>query len=325
MKRTTTPTHTRAFTRAPTRRICACLFLAMALLALTSCGDEPALTPSSRANVNPGAPVIKIGSKNFVEQYILGEMYALLLENAGYDVERKFNLGDTSATHAALERAEIDLYPEYTGTGLVTVLKQPTNSDSQAVYNAVAQGYKDRFKLIWLAPSPMNNALCIAITRKVAQQYGITTISQFVQQASNFLLVGPPDFNTREDGMPGLLRVYGPFTLKEFREVEPDKRYQVVADAQADAVVAFSTDGGIAQLGMIPLHDDKGLFPPYNVAPVVRQELVELQPKIADVLNALPSHLTDTAMQQLNYEVSGQGKPFAEVARRFLAKVGLIS
>jgi osmoprotectant transport system substrate-binding protein len=316
MKRTTIST--------PKLHFRVCLLLVMALLALTGCGDEPAPTPSSRENVNPGAPIIKIGSKNFGEQYLIAEMYTLLLENAGYDVVRKFNLGDTAATHAALARAEIDLYPEYTGAGLFTVLKQPTNGDSQAVYNAVAQGYKDRFKLIWLAPSPMSNAQCIAITRKISEQYGITTLSQFVQQAVNLVLVGPPDFKTREDGMPGLLRVYGSFTLKAYREVEPDKRYAVLADEGADAVVAFSTDSGLAQLGLIALHDDKGLFPPYNVAPVVRQELVELQPKIADVLNALAPHLTDTSMQQLNYEVSGQSKPFAEVARRFLVKVGLM-
>ncbi len=255
---------------------------------------------------------------------MIGEMYALLLENAGFNVERKFNLGDTAATHTALERGEIDLYPEYTGTGLVAVLKQPVNNNADTVFNAVAQGYKTQFNLVWLEPSPMNNTQAIAITRKASQQYGITTLSQFVQQAGNMLMVGPPDFKTRADGMPGLVQVYGPFTLKEYREAEPDKRYEVMASEQADATVAFSTDGGIAQFGLVLLKDDKGLFPPYNVAPVVRQQVLDAYPKIKPALNVLAAQLTDNAMQQLNYEVSGQQKPFAEVARRFLQKVALI-
>jgi osmoprotectant transport system substrate-binding protein len=301
------------------------LFFAIALLALVSCGSPPEPTPTvASVMAHPGAPIIKIGTKNFVEQYIIGEMYALLLENAGFNAERKFNLGDTPVAQAALERGDIDLYPEYTGTGLVTVLKQPVSSDAGAVFKAVAQGYKEKFNLVWLDPSPMNNTQAVAITRNASQQYGVTTLSQFVQQAGNMLMVGPPEFKTRDDGMPGLVRVYGAFTLKEYREVEPDKRYGMLGEEQADATVAFSTDGGIAQFGLVVLKDDKGLFPPYNVAPVVRQQILDANPKVKAVLNSLAAHLTDHAMQQLNYEVSGQQKPFADVARRFLQKVGLI-
>ena len=157
-----------------------------------------------------------------------------------------------------------------------------------------------------------------------SEKYGITTVSQFVAQASNLVLVGPPEFKTRDDGMTGLIRIYGAFTLKEYRETDPDKRYSTLAAGQADATVAFSTDGGIAQFGLIVLQDDKGLFPPYNVAPVVRQQVLDANPKIVTILNVLAPKLTDTAMQQLNYEVMGQQKPYAEVARAFLKHEGLI-
>ena len=299
--------------------------LVVASFVLGGCANGPDQTPTpAQSLANPGAPVIKIGSKNFAEQYIIGEMYALLLENAGFNTERKFDLGDTTLAHAALLSGSIDLYPEYTGTGLVGVLKQPVISDPQAVFQSVSQGYKQNFNLVWLQPSPMNNMQAIAITRQSSEKYSVTTLSQFVAQASNLVLVGPPEFKTRDDGMIGLTRVYGAFTLKEYRETELDKRYSALADGQADATVAFSTDGGIAQFGLIVLQDDKGLFPPYNVAPVVRQQTLDANPKLAAALNVLASKLTDTAMQQLNYEVMGQQKPYAEVARAFLKHEGLI-
>ncbi len=268
--------------------------------------------------------VIRVASKDFTEQFILGEMYAQLLEANGFKVERKLNLGGTPIAQKALESNEIDLYPEYTGTGLLTVLKLPVNTDPMAVYNTVKSEYASRFNLVWLDPAPMNNTQAVAMKRTKAQELGIETISDLVAQASTLVMVGPPEFQEREDGLPGMRQVYGDFNFKEYKSVDPGLRYQAINEGQADVTVAFGTDGEIAAFDLIVLRDDKGLWPPYQVAPVIRKEVLDANPKIAEILNGLAPLLTDEVMQQLNFEVSGKQREPADVAREFLNQQGLI-
>jgi osmoprotectant transport system substrate-binding protein len=271
-----------------------------------------------------GQATIRVGSKDFTEEFILGEIYAQLLENAGFKVERKLNLGGTPVAQQALLNKEIDLYPEYTGTALVTVLKLPVDSDAQRVYQTVSQQYKDQFKLIWLDPAPMNDTQALAMTSQRAGQLGIKTISDMVAHAGELVMAGPPEFQDREDGLPGLKRVYGNFTLKEYKSIDPGLRYQALTSGQADVVVAFSTDGEISAYKLVVLEDDKHLFPPYQVAPVVRQDVLDANPGIATALNAVAPKLTNDVMSQLNYEVTGNKKEPAQVAHDFLLQQGLI-
>jgi osmoprotectant transport system substrate-binding protein len=270
------------------------------------------------------AQTIRVGSKDFTEQFILGEMYALVLENAGFKVARKLNLGGTPVAQQALTTNQIDLYPEYTGTGLLTVLKLPVNTDSRQVFDAVAKGYQDKFKLVWLDPAPMNNTQALAMTRAGAAKYGIATLSDLAAKAGELTMIGPPEFQEREDGLPGIKKAYGNFTLKEYKAVDPGLRYKGLVDGQADVTVAFGTDGEIAAFDLVLLKDDKGLFPPYQVAPVVRQQTLDESPKVRDALNALAPRLTDAVMQRLNYEVSGKKREPADVAKEFLQQQGLI-
>jgi osmoprotectant transport system substrate-binding protein len=270
------------------------------------------------------ATTIRVGSKDFTEQFIIGEMYALVLENAGFQVERKLNLGGTPVAQAALESNQIDLYPEYTGTGLLTVLKLPANSDQEAVYQSVSDGYKEQFNLVWLEPSPMNNTQALAMTQEGSDSLGVKTFSDMAAKASELVMIGPPEFEAREDGLPGIKEAYGDFELAEYKAVDPGLRYQALVDGEADVAVAFGTDGEIAAFDLVLLEDDKQFFPPYQVAPVVRQEALDANPGIADALNALAPVLTDEVMQQLNYEVSGNQREPAEVAREFLTQEGLI-
>ncbi|XPM57342.1 MAG: glycine betaine ABC transporter substrate-binding protein [Leptolyngbya sp. IPPAS B-1204] len=137
-------------------------------------------------------------------------------------------------------------------------------------------------------------------------------------------MVGPPEFEVREDGLPGIKAKYGNFELKEYKAVDPGLRYKALTDGEADVTVAFGTDGEIAAFKLVVLEDDKQLFPPYQVAPVVRQQTLEANPKIADALNAIAPRLTDATMQKLNYEVSGNKREPAEVAKDFLTQEGLI-
>jgi osmoprotectant transport system substrate-binding protein len=292
--------------------------LALLLPLLVACGTAEG--GSGGANTAP----VKIGTKNFPEQLILGEMYALLLEEEGIKVERKFNLAGTPVLHEGLKTGEIDLYPEYTGTGLLTVLKLPTETDRQKVYDTVSREYKSQFNLVWLDPAPMNNTQALAMTRDGSARFGITTISQMAAKASELRMIGPPEFAEREDGLPGIKKAYGDFTLKQYIPVDPGLKYKGLVDGQADVAVAFGTDGEISAFNLVVLEDDKNLFPPYPVAPVVRQQTLDANPKLKDQLNKLAPKLTDDTMRRLNNEVSGNQKEPAAVAKDFLTQEGLI-
>ncbi|MBO1349483.1 MAG: quaternary ammonium transporter [Hormoscilla sp. GUM202] len=268
---------------------------------------------------------IKVGSKDFTEQFILGQMYAIILEEQGFKVERKLNLGSTPVLQAGLKSGEIDLYPEYTGTALVAVLKRPPSSDGKQVFDRVAKAYKEKYNLVWLEPAPMNNTTALAMTKKDAEKLGIKNISDMIAKADKLILLGPPAFKTREDALPGLKRVYGDFELKEFKPIDSGLRYKGLMNGEGNVVVAFGTDGEISAFNLVVLEDDKKLFPIYQVAPVVRQETLEKYPSIRDALNAIAPLLTDEVMQRLNYEVSGKQREPADVAREFLMQAGMLT
>ena len=297
------------------------LFVLLLLTVLT------ALTVIACSGGNTGSEeggAIKVGSKDFTEEFILGEMYALVLENSGLKVERKLNLGGTPVAQAGLQSGQIDLYPEYTGTGLLTVLKLPANSDRKQVFETVSKAYKEKFNLVWLDPAPMNNTQALAMTQEGAKKYSIKTISDMVAKANQLTMLGTPEFEAREDGLPGLKKVYGNFDFKKFIPADPGLRYQALTKGEVDVVEAFGTDGQISAFNLIVLKDDKGLFPPYQVAPIVRQEALDANPNIRDTLNALAPKLTDDTMRRLNYEVDGKQREPAEVAKEFLTAEGLL-
>jgi osmoprotectant transport system substrate-binding protein len=297
-------------TRRSFRRSLWALAGSVLLILLASCGGQ------SRA--------VRVGSKDFTEEFIVGNMYALLLEANGIPVERKLNLGGTPVLQQALVSDQVDLYPEYTGTGLLTVLKLPTNTDRQQVFNAVKDGYKKQFNLVWLNPAPMNDTQALAMKKDVAAKLGIKTISDMAAKAGDLTMIGPPEFEQREDGLPGIQKAYGNFQIKKYIAVDPGLRYEGLVNGQADVVVAFGTDGQIAAYDLLILQDDKGLFPPYQIAPVVRQQALDANPKIADVLNTLAPLLDDATIQRLNFEVDGKKREPADVAKEFLQQKGLV-
>lgn len=270
------------------------------------------------------AKPVRVGSKDFTEEFIIGNMYALLLEDKGIPVERKLNLGGTPILQEALLSDQVDLYPEYTGTGLLTVLKLPSSTNRDQVFNTVRDEYKKQFNLVWLDPAPMNNTQALAMKKDVAAARGIKTISDMAAQASELTMIGPPEFEQREDGLPGIQKAYGNFKLKQYIAVDPGLRYEGLMNGQADVVVAFGTDGQIAANDLLVLQDDKGLFPPYQIAPVVRQQALDANPRIAEILNKLAPLLTDATMRRLNYEVDGKKREPADVAKEFLQQNELI-
>ena len=291
-----------------------------------------------------GGEPVAIGSKDFTEQLILGEMYALVLENAGITVERRLNLGGSAVAHEALVNGEIDLYPEYTGTGLTAILglsieslqagstpaagatasPMAGGSIDDLVYQTVADEYKTQFDLVWLDQVPFNNTQALAVKRAFSEERGVTTISQLAAIAGELKIVAPSDFVDRPDGLLGLQEFYG-MEFGDVVSVAPGIRYEALEQGQADVVLAFGTDGQVSGLDLVLLEDDLGLWPPYHVAPVVRQETLDANPELAATLNAIAPLLTDETMSALNYQVDGPDKAQpADVASAFLRENGLL-
>lgn len=292
---------------------------------LAACGDddEATATPGAAGSGNGGT--VAVGSKNFTEQLILGEMYAQLLEARGFTVERRLNLGGTAIAHQALLSGEIDLYPEYTGTGLLAILERETMTDSDEVFQVVSDEYREQFDLIWLDQAPMNNTQALAVKRSFSEEHGLTTISQMVAMASDLRLAAVPDFEEREDGMVGLRQAYGDFSFREIIVLDPGLKYQAFLNDEAEVVLAFGTDGQIQGYDLVVLEDDAGLWPPYHVAPVVRQETLDANPELAGILNELAPLLTGDAMAGLNWQVDGpDAREPEDVAREFLEEHGLL-
>jgi osmoprotectant transport system substrate-binding protein len=290
------------------------------VLVLTACGQ---------ANQGGNASnTISVGSKDFTEAILVAEMHAQLLEHAGLTVERKLNLGGTPVAHQALLSGDIDMYPEYTSTGLQEVLKvTELPKDPQVILETVKAGYEQQFQVTWLDPAPFNNSNTFATTRAIAEQYGLQTYSDLVAQAPNLRLGGPAELPERED-TKGLEQAYGPFisAFKEFKQLGTGGlRYDALKNGEVEVIVAFGTDGRIEGDDLIVLQDDKQFFPIYNIAPVVRQETLQQYPQIADALNKLAPLLTDAVMSGLNYQVDGPDKREpADVARAFLQQQGLL-
>jgi osmoprotectant transport system substrate-binding protein len=297
---------------------------------LAAC-SAPAQTTQPTAAPQPApaeAAPVRIGSKNFTEAILVAEMYALALEDAGIRVERKFNLGATPVAHTALVNGEIDLYPEYTSTGLLEVLKQAPIADAKGILEAVRKGYEEQFKLTWLEPSPFNNTNALAMTRQRAEELGIRTYSDLVARSGELKLGGPPEFPERED-TKGLMAAYGfdpKFIGDNFVQLDTGAlRYEALTKGDIDVVVAFGTDGQINGLGLALLEDDKNYYPIYQIAPVVRQDTLAANPAIAETLNKLAPLLTNDVMSGLNWQVDGpEKKEIADVARTFLQQQGFI-
>ena len=266
----------------------------------------------------------RVGSKNFTEQYVLGEIYAAALEGAGIKVERKINLGGTLIAHKALTSNEVDMYPEYTGTALLAVLKGQVSSDANAVYNQVKAFYEKEFQVTWLQPSGINNGYAMLVRQETAAQHKLKTLSD-LGPASKLLVIGAgPEFGDRPDGLPGLKRVYN-IEFKEFKQFAVfSLKYDALANKQVDLINGFSTDWPIAANKYVVLEDDKHLFPPYYLAPAVRMDALKAHPKAAAVLNRVSALLNNATMQSLNADVEVKKEEPKDVAKKFLKSKGVI-
>jgi osmoprotectant transport system substrate-binding protein len=270
------------------------------------------------------AETIKVGSKNFTEQYILAEMYAAVLENAGFTVERKINLGGTLIAHQALVSGEIDLYPEYTGTALSAVVKGEMSTDADKVYTQVKDFYAKQFNLTWLKPTGINNGYVIVVRQETAEANNLKSLSDLAKVSKTLVFGGGAEFPDRADGLPGLKRVYDA-EFKEFKQfAKLGLRYDALEQKDIDVANGAATDWQIGSKNLVPLADDKGLFPPYYVAPVVRQDVLKDNPKVAEILEAVGTHLDNDKMRVLNAKVETDQEEAKDVAVDFLKESGLL-
>ena len=269
---------------------------------------------------------VRIATKNFTEQLILGEIMAQLIETkTKLNVVRNFNLGTSNICHQALLNNQIDIYPEYTGTAYLVVLHKPYHqSDAKIIYDAVKQNYAKQFNLIWMPTFGFNNTQALAIREAYAEQQKIKSISDLLSVSDQLTIGAPAEFIQRPDALPGLIKTYH-IQFKSIEQFQPGLLYAAIDHHNVDVIMAFSTDGKLLQYHLRLLEDDKHLFPPYDAAPVVRAELLHKHPELVPVLQSLSGKIDGKKMQEMNYEVDLQKRTPAEVARAFLVDAGLVS
>ncbi|MBX6316487.1 MAG: glycine/betaine ABC transporter substrate-binding protein, partial [Isosphaeraceae bacterium] len=270
---------------------------------------------------------IVIGSKDSAEPMILGHMLADLVEtHTSLRVDRRLGLGGTLVCYQALRAPSggIDAYVEYTGTALLTILKEPFDSDPQRVLRRVRRLCQQRDRIECLDPLGFENTFALVLRRDAAERLGIKRISDLRRYQDELRLGFGPEFGRRPDGFPGLMRAYGlRFSLPP-REMDRNLLYEAVARGSIDVAVGDSTDGRIATLDLVRLEDDQHFFPPYEAVPLVRGSLLERHPGLRETLNRLAGQIDTETMQRLNFEVDGRKRSPREVAREYLAARGLL-
>ena len=294
------------------------LITGLLLSTVAGCGGSSPTASSGRDGT------LTIGSKNFTENIIMAEIMAQTVEaNTSLKVERKLNLGGTLICWEGLKKGELDMYPDYTGTGLMAILKREVITDPDEVYNIVQQEYNKQFKIKWLKPVGFNNTYATAVTKEFAKKHALNTTSDLKAHAGDLVFCAEQEFFNRNDGFQGFCQAYG-LKFKDTKAMDIGLKYKAVADGKVDVIDAFSTDGELVSYKMKVLEDDQNFFPPYYCAPVVRMDTLEKHPELEDVLNKLAGKISDEDMQQMNYKVKEKGLNPADVAAEFLKAKGIV-
>jgi len=265
-------------------------------------------------------PHIIVGSKNFTEQVMLGEIVAQQIERRlGVEVERKLDLGGTLLAHEALRGGSIDLYPEYTGTALTAVLKQPIVRDAKTAFANVSAGYRP-WGIEWLPPLGFNDSFAMVVRSDMAREQGLKTLSDAARRAKPWHLGVGYEFTQRPDGLDGLVKRYGLRLDGTPVEMDLGLLYPALRSQKIEMAAANATDGMLAHPEFTVLEDDLGYFPPYECAIAVRDDALRRFPRLKETLSELSGSISDVSMRSMNELVDVEHKPVAEVARDFLDK-----
>ena len=269
------------------------------------------------SEVQQSSTTIRVGSKDFTENLVIAEIYALALEDNGYTVKRVSNIS-SSLIHNSIVNDEIDLYPEYTGTGLLSVLGEDMETDPEKVYKTVKKEYEEQFNLTWLDYASANDSQGLVIRTEVANSLNIKTISDLQAHASELRFASQGEFDEREDGLPGLEKTYGTFNWQSSKVYDNSLKYSVLENDEADVIPAYTTEGQLVNTDKFTLlEDDKQFWPPYNLAPVVRDNILDDNPDIKTILNNISAKLDTETVTELNAKVDVDGQEYTDVAKEY--------
>ena len=301
------------------------LTLRIGILLVATMTTGSAATPTLGAQQPQNRPVI-VASKPFGESYLLAEMFSQLLESRGFSVDRKPGLGATEIAFGALRTNAIDVYPEYTGTGLIAILHDTLPDslvvDPRAVFAHVARRFAELYHVRWLPPLGFQNTYAIAVTRSTASRYHLRTLSDLARESPHLTAGFTADFIGRSDGLVGLSRIYG-LRPRAVRPLAPAVKYQALASGAVDVIDGYSTDGLLARYDLVTLIDDKHFFPPYEAAALVSSRLDKQVPGTIAALTLLSGRLDENRMRQLNRRVEVDGEDIRQVAGDELSALGL--
>lgn len=305
------------------RAFLAMAIFAAALVALGSSARTQVIEPPIAASRR--APII-VASKPFGESYLLAEMFAQLLESRGMVVDRRMGLGQTEIAMQALRSGAIDVYPEYTGTGLLAVLHDSLSdslaSDPRRVFAHVAREFASRYRLRWLPPLGFQNSYAIAVRRETAAQYHLRTLSDLARESRHLVAGFTADFIGRPDGLAGLARAYG-VRPRAVRPLAPAVKYQALATGAVDVIDGYSTDGLLSKYNLVTLVDDKHFFPPYEAAALAGTRLWRERPDAIAALTMLSGMLDESRMRVLNRRIEVDGEDVKRVAADALRDLAL--
>jgi osmoprotectant transport system permease protein len=268
-------------------------------------------------------PII-VASKPFAESYLLAEMFAQLLEARGFRVDRRAGLGATEIAFGALRSGAIDVYPEYTGTGLLAIMREQPEHDARAVYRRVATAFPERFDVYWLPPLGFENTYAIAVRQETAARHGLRTLTDLSSVAPGLTAGLTPDFVGRPDGLPGLQQEYA-LNFAAVRSLLQSVKYTALVNGNVDVIDGYSTDGLIARHQLVVLEDDRGFFPAYEAAALVNGDFYRDFPNAVAALTELSGRLDQTTMQRLNERVEASGERVPHVAAAALRELGLVA
>jgi osmoprotectant transport system substrate-binding protein len=302
------------------------LLAALALVALAACGN---VGDSGGGSEGGGGPKITVGSKNFTEQYILGELYAQALAANGFTVEKKLDLGSEQIADKALQSGQIDMYPEYTGTALVAIhgVEGETPKTPEATYQRAKELYAERDPAdTMLTPAQFNNTYGIFVRSEVAEENNLKDLNDLAAASKDLTFVSFSEFQNRSDGYPNMQKNYPGLDFGEVKIVNSigGPIYQGVLQGEGDVGVGFTTDGQLASDELVVMEDPKSIWPFYYPAPVVRSDVLEKNAKMEEVLNSVSETLDAETMRELNAQVDIEQVEPDEVAKEYLEDEGLV-
>jgi len=299
---------------------------ALGLVLLAACGN----VGGEQASDEGGGPAITIGSKDFTEQFILGELYAQALEANGFNAEKKLNLGSEQIADKALQNGQIDMYPEYTGTALTATVDYPGNpadlKTPEETYQKAKELYAKRDPAdTMLTPAPFNNSYGIFVRKDVAEEKNLKTLADLAEASPDLTFVSFSQFQNRSDGYPNMQKNYPALDFGEIRIVNQlGLRYQGLQGGEGDVGVGFTTDGQLASDELVVMEDPKSIWPFYYPAPVVRSDVLEENPKMKGVLDKVSASLDVETMRELNGQVDLEQEDPEDVAAEFLEEKGIV-